>query len=538
MSLKFREEKQKIINKLAILNNTLAVIENDYQVKFTELRAKTNQAISNIKDDIFSIAFFGAFSDGKSTVISVLMNRLDIEIAPTPTTDKINTHKFQDYQSKDYQLIDTPGLFSENQTHDELTKKYISDANIIVYTVDPVNPLKDSHLLTVKWILSDLKKFDSTIFVINKMDEIADLEDDNDFLHNSDIKMKVVSDTINDIIGVDKSKKIVCIAADPFEKGLEYWHQNSKKYKKLSRINNLENMLSEFKEKYKSELIIKAGISVIQDAKDIVLKELNKIKNALLSEIDLLTNQIKEYDDRIKVLEVDVNRSYISIKEEFISLRGDLLVEIDAVNNMTELGEVMQKLLGKDGYILQERIDLIIKKYTGNLLSESKKIFESLEESLVYHSNIQNELLGKLSGTGKSVIKVMLSAPTRKIANAILKTRNFLKLPLKFKPWGALKFAKILKSMPVVIEALELTVGVLSKLKMDKKRNEIKEEIKKAFKELIQNLTFEKYSATYFPFIVKTQNVLTTLQDSKAEIQETISKISLISNELKINELN
>ena len=532
MSININHEKQVIVDKLVSLKNNLYRIEVDFKIDLSELISKVSQAIDNVKDDVFSIAFFGAFSDGKSTILSVLLNKLDIDISPEPTTDKIQAYKFDDYQ-----IIDTPGLFSENLIHDELTKKYISEAHIIIYTVDPVNPLKDSHLPTIRWILSDLKKYESTIFVINKMDEVADLEDDNDFNKNAEIKKEVVSGIIKDEIGIVENNRIACVAADPFELGLHHWSNNNTDYKKLSRIDMLENMILEFKSTYKNELVVKAGISVIRDASACVLLELDEIKISLVSEVDLLRSQIEEFDSRIKVLEEDINRSYINIKEEFISLREDVLLEIDSVTNMTELGKAIQKRLGENGYILQEKIDLIIRKHTGNLLSESKKMFESLEESLIYHSNIQNELLGKLSDTGKSVIKGMLGAPTRKIADAVIKARDFLKIPFKFKPWGALKFAKVLKAMPVVMEALQLVVGVWSKLKMDKKRSEIKKEMETAFKSLIQNLTLEKYIDTYFPFVEETRNVLATLEESKMEIQGTIANLDKISEEINIEVL-
>ena len=217
MSININREKQIIIDKLVSLKSKLLKVETDFKIDLTELINKVNQAIINVKDDVFSIAFFGAFSDGKSTILSVLLNKLDIDISPEPTTDKIQAYKFNDYQ-----IIDTPGLFSENLIHDDLTKKYISEANIIIYTVDPVNPLKDSHIPTIRWILSDLKKYESTIFVINKMDEVADLEDDNDFNKNVEIKKEVVLGILKDEVGINKNDKIVCVAADPFELGLNH----------------------------------------------------------------------------------------------------------------------------------------------------------------------------------------------------------------------------------------------------------------------------------------------------------------------------
>lgn len=532
MSIDITQEKKNIADKLLFLKNKFSEVESEFQIDLSELTNKVNQAINNVNNDVFSIAFFGAFSDGKSTILSVLIDRLDIDISPGPTTDKIKVYKF-----KDYQIIDTPGLFSENMIHDELTKKYISEANIVIYTVDPVNPLKDSHRPTIKWIMSDLKKYDSTIFVINKMDEVADLEENEDFNKNAKIKKEVVSGIIQDVVGIENTNKIICVAADPFEQGLEFWQNNKDEYRRLSRIETLESMISDFKTTYKNELIIKAGVSVIRDASEKVLAELTKVKESLDLEVILLKSQIKEYDNRVKVLEGDINRSYINIKEEFISLRGDVLVEIDSVGNMTELREVIQKQLGQDGYILQEKIDLIIRNHTYNLLSESKEIFESLEESLDYHSKRQEELLGKLPEIGKSVIKGMRRAPTQQIANAVIKARDILNIPFKFKPWGALKFANFLKIMPIVMEALELLVGAWSKFQIDQKRSDIKNEMENAFKGIIKKLTLENYTNTYFPFVAETRKVLTSLEESKIDIQGTISNIEKISREINIDNL-
>lgn len=531
MNINLTQEKENMIQNLESLSKKLSRIESEFSIDISALISKVNKAIENIKHDMFSIAFFGAFSDGKSTLLSALIDKLDIDISPEPTTDRV-----QPYLFKDYKIIDTPGLFSENLIHDELTKKYISEANIIIYTVDPVNPLKESQLQTVKWILADLNKIESTIFVINKMDEVSDLEDDEDFHKNSIIKKKVVSDAVHEAIELNDDLKIVCVAADPFEQGLEFWKENDN-YKRLSRIESLELLISEFKTTYKNDLIVKAGVSVIRDASTQTLSELNEVKTSLSSEVVLLSSQINEYNSRLKVLESDISRSYINIKEDFISLREDVLIDIDAVSDMQELSSVMQKRLGQEGYVLQETIDLIIKKHTGNLLSESKEIFESLKESLIYHSKIQDELLGKLSDTGKSVIKGMLSAPTRKIADAVIKARDFLKLPFKFKPWGALKFAKFLKAMPIVMEALQFAGSIWSKMKMDKKRSKIKKELENAFKGLFQGMTQESYTENYFPFVAETKKVLLSLEDSKRGIEKTIASIDEISSQLNVDDL-
>jgi len=364
------------------------------------------------------------------------------------------------------------------------------------------------------------------------MDEIADLEDEDDFIYHSEIKKEVVSNILDDVVDNNVEKRIVCISADPFEQGVEFWSQNQDDYKRLSRINHLEIILSEFKSKYKSELILKAGISVISETKNHITKELNNVRSELLKQEKILKNQISEYQSRLNVLNEDINRSYINIKEDFISLRRDILVEVDAINNLSELSETIQRNIGEDGYLLEEKIDLIINKYTTNLLAESKEIFVSLEESLLYHSRLQEELTGTFSKIGKNIISKFLSKSTGEIAKAILKTRDFLKIPFKFKPWGAMKFAKYLKMMPIVMEVLELGFGMWTQHKLVKKRDEMKKELEKTFKELIKGLTLENYTKTYFPFLVETQEILGSLEENKKNLGDSIIKIDLIVNKL------
>ena len=526
------QEKKNIIDKLSTHKITLKRVQQDFKVDVTELIKKVDKAIKSIEDDFFSIAFFGSYSDGKSTILSVLTDNLEIEISPEPKTE--NIHK---YPYGDFLIIDTPGLDSDNFRHDEITKKYISEANIVIYTVDATNPIKHSHHSTVKWIMKDLQKLESTIIVANKMDLVADLEDDEDFNQNAEIKKEVVNYTLKRLVNHNGNFKICCVAANPYDKDLEEWSKNKELYNRLSRIKSLESTIYDFIELYKEQLLIDAGVSVVRDTTNIVLADLDKIKKSFEVKSELLDKQIKEFNSRIDSLESDITRGYVNIKKDIISLRDDIIVELNSVDKMEELANVIQKRLGKDGYILQEQIDLIIRNYTNNLLTESKEFLKSLEETLVYHSKFEKELFRKLSSTGKNILKGILSRSTRTIANGVLKLRDIIKIPFKFKPWGAVKFAKYLKAMPVALEALEFASDIWQKWKLDKKRKEIKSEILESFKDFIEDLDQKKYTETYFPFVAETRKILNSLEKSRSEIQKTIINIDKISSELNTDGL-
>ena len=65
-----------------------------------------------------------------------------------------------------------------------------------MYVVDAKNPIKDSHKETVRWIMQDLHKIETTIFVINKMDSVADITDENDFRKIAEIKKQTLCNKV------------------------------------------------------------------------------------------------------------------------------------------------------------------------------------------------------------------------------------------------------------------------------------------------------------------------------------------------------
>ena len=104
-----------------------------------------------------------------------------------PTTDKVER-----YRHGDWIFVDTPGTFSDKLLHDKVTRSYISEADLVVFVVNAVNPLPKSQEELVRWLLVDLGKEPHVIFAINRMDEVADLEDDADFEHHVQVKQRTL----------------------------------------------------------------------------------------------------------------------------------------------------------------------------------------------------------------------------------------------------------------------------------------------------------------------------------------------------------
>ncbi len=523
-----KDEKIKILNKLNLLGERVKEVNSSFGLDLSLIEEKISKTIENIELERFSIAFFGAFSDGKSTILSVLIDNLSIEISPEPKTDQVTTYDYDDYL-----IIDTPGLFSENAFHDEKTRNYISEANVIIYTVDPVNPLKDSHHPTLKWLLSEIEKLDSTIFVVNKMDEVADIEDENDFLRNADIKTKVVLDEVYKIIGKNPNH-IVCVAADPYQEGYKYWKEDMNKYNTISRIPILREKLDMFILDYKETLTTKTGLSVIKESLALLDKDLTALETSIKNESELLSNQCEETKSKLKNLHIDVHRSHENIKKDIQNLRENIILEFKSVQTSADLSDVVNLKIGRDAFLLEDKINSIIMTHTIELRDEITTIYKSLDETFSYYSNLNEKLLSQMSNGARTVLKGLLSGPTRNIANSILKIRNTLNIPFKFKPWGAVKLAKFMKGIPLLAEILDLAFGAITNYRLEKKISEINLSVMSAFDTLlIEELTFENYCKTYFPELESLNENLIQLEENVKHLNQVHADIFSIKNTIK-----
>jgi len=510
-------EKQNIIKELKYLDETVEklnakypdIFENEYSV----IKEKIHNGIKNIENKKFTIAFFGAFSDGKTTILSALTKNLDLKIAVEPTTDEI-----KEYVYKDYIMIDTPGLFSENLIHDEKTKKYISEANVIIYTVDAENPLKESHHDTLKWLLVDLDKAESAIFVINKMDTVTDLEDNHEFNETCTIKKSEVSKILSEKLNIN-ANKIVCIAANPFNRELKEWlTQDYEDYKKLSRIDLLEDIIDKFIKDAKEELIIKSGYSEIKDITTRIFDKLKTAKTKINKQLPILKNQLRELQNEYNNFTKQLFNYHKYIREGILSLRDDIIFKINSCPDEECLRNILLENIGKDGYLLEEKIKEIYISKTNQINDRLKNMIDSLEISIDSTINL-----------GDSIPFVLKDVSTllKTVKNThILAIRDALKLPIKFKPYGAVKLAKNLRILGTALKIAEVGVKIYNEYKFNDEKNQLINKLEEFFKNTLDNLTIEQFSSMYAE----------SLKNMKESIEQNSEIIKELEN--KINEIN
>lgn len=531
-------KKAELLRRLGRVEQATVAIEESLGLELLEVRQKLEEHKKSVSQSRFAVVVYGAFSDGKSTLIGALTNSLSIPIDPAPKTDVV-----AEYPYEDFVLVDLPGLFSEHEEHDQVADDYISRANLVLFVDDPVNPLKTSHHSAVRYLLKDLQKADVTLYVLNKMDEVADIDDDAEFTQQAQVKTIQVHREL-EALGIETAAQVpvICVAADPEEQGLAYWLERPEEYRKLSRLPHLERAVTISLASAGDELIEKTAASGVAEAAHVLRDQVQTVADSAERGNALASQQLKELQARLAAFETGAARSHTNIRTEVKALLDDVLVQIDAARDAGSLAAVVRRVIGENGAEFEESLNLIIAKETESLEEERQRLAKRVEASAKFFEEQRDifiDGLKAIGGLGGKLGKL----PPRQIADFILKARDALKIPVKFKPWGALnlgknaaKFGKGLAALGPFLEGLDSILKVVSERKLQKAKDAAAEAVEDMTAVFRDSLTQEKYVETYFPAVASTKGILrevekeiATYEKLKLDARKHAQELDLIS---------
>lgn len=532
-------QKQELLEKIGRIRGKICELES-FGIDCSETMEKLEETVKAVQSEMISIVLVGSFSDGKTSVIAGWLGEKvsNMKIDSDESSDQLEIYTPSSLPDK-CQVVDTPGLFGDKERDDDdgrtiqfsdITKKYIDQANIILYVVDAKNPLKESHKEVVRWILKDLNKLSSTIFVINKMDVVADLTDEADFKNARKIKEETLRKKIVDVTGLtsrDAEKiQIVCISSNPNDKGFDFWMQHKDKYETRSRILDLENVTNQvLKDNASSDLITKTGYDtlsrVLRENIQEVEIQLNLIEKTIVPEMkESLKRNTEDYET--------ARRQILNFRESFVQDINDYQKSLKTqlrTCTMETIGNFVRDEIGMDGdncgYKLEQGITAIAQRY----FSQAEKYIADLEKSIEQQEFKQNEIFDKALKVGVGQISRGLGAvgkmPITQLKNAVFVGRNFLKntfnIGIKFKPWGVTKLASGLsKGLPIIGAGLSLLMEGISIMKRNKDNqkfqslcNDIETLIDGVFKEIVDTAQDERrFFAQFAPQLQEIQEFL------------------------------
>ena len=562
----FNIEKTIVVEKLTQLEGLLEDLSS-LGMNVDDGFEKIKSALISIDSDVLKIALLGAFSDGKTSVIASWLGHImaDMNIDINESSDRIAIYKPEGLPEK-CEIIDTPGLFGDKEKnidgsqvmYSDLTKRYISEAHIVLYVVDATNPLKESHNDIVKWVLRDLNKLSSTIFVINKMDEVTDLTEQVMFDEQATIKKNTLSEKLIRAVNLSSDEinntKMVCVASNPGGRGLEFWFSKPEHYESRSRINDLKSMTNEvLSNNLPQELITKTGMDVVGDLIS------NKVKDAN-DELDTLDAYFKQNKQETERIAQDID----SGKKQVKRLSGELYEELNVIENkllskiralsLEDVQPFLEDEIGHNGDDIGYKLNLKIKTTIDRYFEQSAQITSQIGSDIKRHldtsenfiNSISQSSLNATSGIAKSISKV----PVDSIKTAIFTARDILGnmgVVIKFKPWEASKLAGNLSKWSGPIGAAISIISDLLSAYQEREQELKLQEIKKSISDMLKETFQELYSlmsddnnifAFFAPQLVEYEKVLAQMELGSNDLENNRQKLSVIVNKLQSINLN
>lgn len=553
--------KTKLMKLREILENKLETIHNS-KVYLN----KIDRFVKSI-DGPIKVVFLGSFSAGKTTAIAGLLEeeKDDMQINTDESSNTIKTYYVKGFEDQCV-FIDTPGLFGNKENgngdekirYEEVTLRYISEANIIVYVVEAENPLKESHRESLNYVMRTLKKLPNTIFVINKMDSVADLSKEDNFNDQSLVKTENLINKLKLFVNLEENEvekvNVVCVALDPGKKTLKKWFANDERkmiYMSRSRIQNLRKKLIEVLESNKYEdLMGETIVSVISNICNQIQNEVNPVLQEINNDLECCKKEKNDIECELRLFEnkqADFDKWTNSRKNEVLSLiEGADCESISLYNKdfFLELGETWKENWnGLFGNV--SNIDALA---LPEFAMEKRDVAESQNDSVFDGIKV----VGDLAQKGASLIK------EEKIDNKkVLETRNKIRyytgMNYKFKPYGAKKTADKINQVGHALEGVSkvadftcrnkehiekvarsianLGQRIYAQYELKKQKNELKADVVKLFDDFNPNtIEIETYKNELKEKYEQFEQNVSQIEMEKKNLEGIISQIEKIKD--------
>lgn len=423
------------------------------------LSSKLQNVINSVSGEKLKVALIGGFSEGKTSIAAAWMEKLDrssMKISHQESSNEVKVYEVDE----DFVLIDTPGLFGFKQqenaeTHTiekykDITKKYVSESHLVLYVMNSTNPVKESHKDDLTWLFRTLDLLPRTVFVLSRFDEVADVEDEQDYQANLQVKCDNVTGRLREQIGLSDQEadelSIVAVAANPFDMGVEHWLDNLEQFKALSHITTLQTATTGKMQQNGGSvaLVNEMRASVIRDVLSNQLPVAIENDQKVSLEVDKLDELNARLGKQLTITGQQIEHARISLREFATRYFSDLILQAKGCSLET-FADFFEREVGAEGIILSTRLQNEFSRQTQSITLEVEKMQVGFD-SEVNHFNTTVKALGK-QGINH-VLKGNLINNTTVLAardglTTIAKTVGMdIGKYLKFKPWGAVKFAK------------------------------------------------------------------------------------------------
>ena len=538
----FKSQQDKAMQILTRLQEFVMEGE-EYGISIDKgIKTKLANALENVQDGKLKIALVGGFSEGKTSIAAAWLEKLDktsMKISHEESSDEVKIYNVDD----EIELVDTPGLFGFKekfsdeahtiQKYKDITKKYVSEAHLVLYVLNPVNPIKQSHESDLNWLFRELNLLPRTIFVLSKFDEVADIEDDTAYKNEFNIKKQNVTERLCELIKLTQSEinglSIVAVSANPFDNGIEYWIKNLAEFKKLSHISNLQEATS-------TKIKTNGGIvNIVNESKksviaDVINKQLpvaRGIQHEIAKNINSLNDTRERISKELMPLSNKISKIRVELREFITGYFSDIILQAQGTS-IDSFNDFFQREIGSEGINMNTRIQNEFDKLTNSV----NHAISRLEVNFQAEVDNFNSALLSYGSQGVKYLKSsgIINATNVKIArDGIVSAAKFIGVDLskilKFKPWGATKFAA---GANVLISVIGLGIEIWDSIQKQERESKFRiaisdmvDSFEKQRKEILDLINGDNFVDVFFPDYIKLVSNLKEIEKDIETMKET-----------------
>lgn len=502
------------------------------------LPRKLAEASQELGTGKLKVALIGGFSEGKTSIAAAWLGRLDkstMRISQQESSNEVTVYSVGD----DCELIDTPGLFGFKEQYNadlktvekykDITRKYVSQAHLVLYVMNSTNPVKESHKEDLIWLLRTLQLLSRTVFVLSRFDEVADVEDERSYQEHLRVKRDNVQARLRDAIGPSEKElaqlSIVAVAANPFDMGMEYWLENSEKFKALSHIGLLQQATATRIEQSGGPTAV-----VEQARKSVILEVLHKempvaVENdrRLGDEVERLQDVHRTFEHQLNAVRQQASEARVDLREFVVGYFSGLIMRTQGLI-METAGDFYQTEIGKDGIIVTTRLQNEFERQLQGVTHELGRMRLSFDSEINHFNSVVIELGSQGVNyvvKGNFINNASILAARDGVVNVAKTLGVDIGKALSFKPWGAVNLAKNLNGLLLVVGVALEAWDSYERMKREKEFEASKRQMLKYFEaqreEVLALIDKDGFVERFFPEYAE------LLRDAES-VQETLAR--------------
>ena len=466
--------------------NRIKEIFNNFIDKYRHERCKSliedyrKDLIEIEKKNKINLAFIGQYSAGKSSIISAITRNSEIKIGQNVTTDKTSQ-----YEWNNINLVDTPGIKSDNPIHDNITYRYMDIADLLIYVIT-IQGFDKIIAEDFRRIAFDENRVNKMMLVVNKT-SMEPSENKVNWNKNIESVIKPLSIKDLNVTYIDAQDYLESCREDDLELKRElelvsnfdellenintFVNENGLSGRLISELNIVNSYISRMINELSIDDENKKVLELLTRKRFIVEESRKSVMSRIDNEIEVLCNDILDISNEcIEMITIEVEKD--TLEDKFIRVNDSIDKKckkcIDSIEEIisTELDDLINKINDLEESSLYK---VIVKEFNTDIDFDininEKKNFNNLK-------NIPESLgdIGKFLGvsgngfkswcknaesTGKG-LKAVANSDAHKF---ILDAGHFF--GKKFKPYEAVKLADKIGKAGEVLSKLGKGISIV-----------------------------------------------------------------------------